>query len=74
MGRLQVLGCRAEVLLIEMAAVNGLVDAESFLSQAVFTTIMAGNVLLLAFASTGVRQGHLFRFLEGAGVGVAFTE
>jgi uncharacterized membrane protein YoaK (UPF0700 family) len=63
--------------LIGMTAVTGLVDAVSFLSLGhVFTANMTGNVVLLAFASTGVPQVSLARsitallgFLAGAAVG-----
>jgi uncharacterized membrane protein YoaK (UPF0700 family) len=63
--------------LLGMTAVTGLVDAVSFLSFGhVFTANMTGNVVLLAFASTGVPQVSLARsitallgFLAGAAVG-----
>jgi uncharacterized membrane protein YoaK (UPF0700 family) len=63
--------------LIGMTAVTGLVDAVSFLSLGhVFTANMTGNIVLLAFASTGVPQVSLARsitallgFLAGAAVG-----
>jgi uncharacterized membrane protein YoaK (UPF0700 family) len=62
--------------LLGMTAVTGLVDAVSFLSLGhVFTANMTGNIVLLAFASTGVPQVSLIRsitallgFLAGAGV------
>jgi uncharacterized membrane protein YoaK (UPF0700 family) len=42
-------------VLLGMTAVTGLVDAVSFLSLGhVFTANMTGNIVLLAFASTGV--------------------
>jgi uncharacterized membrane protein YoaK (UPF0700 family) len=64
--------------LLGMTAVTGLVDAVSFLSLGhVFTANMTGNIVLLAFASTGVPQVSLARsitallgFLAGAAVGV----
>ena len=60
--------------LLGMTAVTGLVDAVSFLSLGhVFTANMTGNIVLLAFASTGVPQVSLARsitallgFLAGA--------
>jgi uncharacterized membrane protein YoaK (UPF0700 family) len=63
--------------LLGMTAVTGLVDAVSFLSLGhVFTANMTGNIVLLAFASTGVPQVSLARsitallgFLAGATVG-----
>jgi uncharacterized membrane protein YoaK (UPF0700 family) len=63
--------------LLGMTAVTGLVDAVSFLSLGhVFTANMTGNIVLLAFASTGVPQVSLGRsitallgFLAGAAVG-----
>ena len=63
--------------LLGMTAVTGLVDAVSFLSLGhVFTANMTGNIVLLAFASTGVPQVSLARsitallgFLGGAVVG-----
>src|ERR1700740_3741385 len=63
--------------LLGMTAVTGLVDAVSFLSLGhVFTANMTGNIVLLAFASTGVTQVSLARsitallgFLAGAAVG-----
>ena len=63
--------------LLGMTAVTGLVDAVSFLSFGhVFTANMTGNIVLLAFASTGVRQVSLagsitalLGFLAGAAVG-----
>jgi len=63
--------------LLGMTAVTGLVDAVSFLSLGhVFTANMTGNIVLLAFASTGVPQVSLarsttalVRFLAGAAVG-----
>src|ERR1700739_841149 len=63
--------------LLGMTAVTGLVDAVSFLSLGhVFTANMTGNVVLLAFASTGVPQVSMARsitallgFLTGAAVG-----
>ena len=63
--------------LLGMTAVTGLVDAVSFLSLGhVFTANMTGNIVLLAFASTGVPQVSLARsitallgFLAGALVG-----
>ena len=63
--------------LLGMTAVTGLVDAVSFLSLGhVFTANMTGNIVLLAFASTGVPQVSLVRsitallgFLVGAAVG-----
>jgi uncharacterized membrane protein YoaK (UPF0700 family) len=62
--------------LLGMTAVTGLVDAVSFLSLGhVFTANMTGNIVLLAFASTGVPQISLARsitallgFLAGAAV------
>jgi uncharacterized membrane protein YoaK (UPF0700 family) len=64
-------------VLLGMTAVTGLVDAVSFLSLGhVFTANMTGNIVLLAFASTGVPQVSLARsitallgFLAGAVVG-----
>jgi uncharacterized membrane protein YoaK (UPF0700 family) len=63
--------------LLGMTAVTGLVDAVSFLSLGhVFTANMTGNIVLLAFASTGVPQVSVARsitallgFLAGAAVG-----
>jgi len=63
--------------LLGMTAVTGLVDAVSFLSLGhVFTANMTGNVVLLAFASTGVSQVSMTRsitallgFLAGAAIG-----
>ena len=63
--------------LLGMTAVTGLVDAVSFLSFGhVFTANMTGNIVLLAFASTGVPQVSLARsitalvgFLAGAAAG-----
>ena len=63
--------------LLGMTAVTGLVDAVSFLSFGhVFTANMTGNIILLAFASTGVPQVSLagsitalLGFLAGAAVG-----
>src|ERR1700733_14329569 len=63
--------------LLGMTAVTGLVDAVSFLSFGhVFTANMTGNIVLLAFASTGVPQVSLARsitallgFLAGAAIG-----
>jgi len=63
--------------LLGMTAVTGLVDAVSFLSLGhVFTANMTGNIVLLAFASTGVPQVSLARsitallgFLAGAAIG-----
>jgi uncharacterized membrane protein YoaK (UPF0700 family) len=63
--------------LLGMTAVTGLIDAVSFLSLGhVFTANMTGNIVLLAFASTGVPQVSLARsvtallgFLAGAAVG-----
>jgi uncharacterized membrane protein YoaK (UPF0700 family) len=63
--------------LLGMTAVTGLVDAVSFLSLGhVFTANMTGNIVLLAFASTGVPQVSLagsitalMGFLAGAAVG-----
>jgi uncharacterized membrane protein YoaK (UPF0700 family) len=63
--------------LLGMTAVIGLVDAVSFLSLGhVFTANMTGNIVLLAFASTGVPQVSLagsitalLGFLAGAAVG-----
>ena len=63
--------------LLGMTAVTGLVDAVSFLSLGhVFTANMTGNIVLLAFASTGVPQVSLagsitalLGFLAGAAVG-----
>ena len=63
--------------LLGMTAATGLVDAVSFLSLGhVFTANMTGNIVLLAFASTGVPQVSLARsitallgFLAGAAVG-----
>src|ERR1700739_2454519 len=63
--------------LLGMTAVTGLVDAVSFLSFGhVFTANMTGNIVLLAFASTGVPQVSLagsitalLGFLAGAAVG-----
>ena len=64
-------------VLLGMTAVTGLVDAVSFLSFGhVFTANMTGNIVLLAFASTGVPQVSLaasltalLGFLAGAAVG-----
>jgi uncharacterized membrane protein YoaK (UPF0700 family) len=63
--------------LLGMTVVTGLIDAVSFLSLGhVFTANMTGNIVLLAFASTGVPQVSLARsitallaFLAGAAVG-----
>src|ERR1700751_1725732 len=63
--------------LLGMTAVTGLVDAVSFLSLGhVFTANMTGNIVLLAFASTGVLQVSMARsitallgFLAGSLVG-----
>jgi uncharacterized membrane protein YoaK (UPF0700 family) len=63
--------------LLGMTVVTGLVDAVSFLSLGhVFTANMTGNIVLLAFASTGVPQVSLARsitallgFIAGATVG-----
>src|SRR5579859_1105799 len=63
--------------LLGMTVVTGLVDAVSFLSLGhVFTANMTGNIVLLAFASTGVPQVSLARSitallgcLTGAAVG-----
>ncbi len=63
--------------LLGMTVVTDLVDAASFLSLGhVFTAIMTGNIVLLAFASTVVPQVSLARsitallgFLAGAAVG-----
>src|SRR6201990_327030 len=63
--------------LLGMTTVTGLVDAVSFLSLGhVFTANMTGNIVLLAFASTGVPQVSLARsitalvgFLAGAAIG-----
>jgi len=63
--------------LLGMTAVTGLVDAVSFLSLGhVFTANMTGNIVLLAFAGTGVPQVSLagsitalLGFLAGAAVG-----
>jgi uncharacterized membrane protein YoaK (UPF0700 family) len=63
--------------LLGMTAVTGLIDAVSYLSLGhVFTANMTGNIVLLAFASTGVSQVSLARsitallgFLAGAAVG-----
>ena len=63
--------------LLGMTSVTGLIDAVSFLSLGhVFTANMTGNIVLLAFASTGVPQVSLARsitallgFLAGAAVG-----
>src|SRR6202035_4349564 len=65
------------VALLGMTAVTGLVDAVSFLSLGhVFTANMTGNIVLLAFAGTGVPQVSLagsitalLGFLAGAAVG-----
>ena len=64
-------------VLLGMTAVTGLVDAVSFLSLGhVFTANMTGNIVLLAFASTGASQVSLagsitalLGFLAGAAVG-----
>jgi uncharacterized membrane protein YoaK (UPF0700 family) len=64
-------------VLLGMTAVTGLVDAGSFLSLGhVFTANMTGNIVLLAFASTGASQVSLagsitalLGFLVGAPVG-----
>ena len=64
-------------VLLGMTAVTGLVDAVSFLSLGhVFTANMTGNIVLLAFASTGPSQVSvagsitaLLSFLAGAAVG-----
>jgi uncharacterized membrane protein YoaK (UPF0700 family) len=63
--------------LLGMTAVTGLIDAVSYLSLGhVFAANMTGNIVLLAFASTGVSQVSLARsitallgFLAGAAVG-----
>jgi uncharacterized membrane protein YoaK (UPF0700 family) len=63
--------------LLGMTAVTGLIDAVSFLSLGhVFTANMTGNIVLFAFASTGVPQVSLARsitallgFLAGAAAG-----
>jgi uncharacterized membrane protein YoaK (UPF0700 family) len=63
--------------LLGMTAVTGLIDAVSYLSLGhVFTANMTGNIVLLAFASTGVAHVSLARsitalvgFLVGAAVG-----
>jgi uncharacterized membrane protein YoaK (UPF0700 family) len=63
--------------LLGMTAVTGLIDAVSYLSLGhVFTANMTGNIVLLAFASTGVPQVSLARsitallgFLAGAAIG-----
>src|ERR1700741_3603182 len=63
--------------LLGMTAVTGLVDAVSFLSLGhVFTANMTGNIVLLAFASTGASQVSLagsitalLGFLAGAALG-----
>jgi len=63
--------------LLGMTVVTGIIDAVSFLSLGhVFTANMTGNIVLLAFASTGVPQVSLARsitallgFLAGAAVG-----
>ena len=63
--------------LLGMTAVTGVVDAVSFLFLGhVFTANMTGNVVLLAFASTGVPEVSVARsltalcaFLVGAAVG-----
>ena len=48
--------------LLGMTAVTGLIDAVSYLSLGhVFTANMTGNIVLLAFASTGVPQVSLAR-------------
>jgi uncharacterized membrane protein YoaK (UPF0700 family) len=48
--------------LLGMTAVTGLVDAVSFLSLGhVFSANMTGNIVLLAFACTGVTQVSLAR-------------
>ena len=50
---------RFEYALVGMTAVTGLVDAVSFLSLGhVFTANMTGNIVLLAFASTGGRMNE----------------
>src|ERR1700754_1729642 len=62
--------------LLGMTFVTGLIDAVSFLSLGhVFTANMTGNIVLLAFASTGVAQVSLagsvtalLSFLGGAAV------
>jgi uncharacterized membrane protein YoaK (UPF0700 family) len=64
-------------VLLGMTAVTGLVDAVSYLSLGhVFTANMTGNIVLLAFASTGESQVSLARsitallgFLAGAAGG-----
>jgi uncharacterized membrane protein YoaK (UPF0700 family) len=63
--------------LLGMTVVTGLIDAVSYLSLGhVFTANMTGNIVLLAFASTGVPQVSLARsitallgFLAGAAAG-----
>src|SRR6201996_4369989 len=63
--------------LLGMTAVTGLIDAVSYLSLGhVFTANMTGNIVLLAFASTGVSQVSMARsitallgFLAGAAIG-----
>ncbi|PYU77782.1 MAG: DUF1275 domain-containing protein, partial [Acidobacteria bacterium] len=63
--------------LLGMTAVTGVVDAVSFLFLGhVFTANMTGNVVLLAFASTGAPEVSVVRsltalcaFLVGAAVG-----
>jgi uncharacterized membrane protein YoaK (UPF0700 family) len=64
-------------VLLGMPAVTGLVDAVSFLCLGhVFTANMTGNIVLLAFASTGVPRVSLARsitallgFFAGAAIG-----
>jgi uncharacterized membrane protein YoaK (UPF0700 family) len=63
--------------LLGMTAVTGLVDAARFLPLGrVFTANITGNIVLLAFACTGVPQVSVARsiaallgFLAGAAVG-----
>src|ERR1700754_4023372 len=63
--------------LLGMTFVTGLIDAVSFLALGhVFTANMTGNIVLLAFASTGVSQVSFARsitalvgFLAGAAIG-----
>jgi uncharacterized membrane protein YoaK (UPF0700 family) len=67
--------------LLGMTAVTGLVDAVSFVSLGhVFTANMTGNIVLLAFASTGVPRVSLagsvtalLGFLAGAALGGRIT-
>jgi hypothetical protein len=52
--------------LLGMTAVTGLIGAASYLSLGhVFTANMIGNIVLLAFASTGVPQVSLARSIGG---------